>query len=298
MQPLDRLLLDTGTVRVGMFRCAVSDPRFRDSGPTEGHLIVFPRTSVWIQQAGSSPIVADPRVVTVYNRGREYRRAPVSREGDRCDWFAVAPEVALEIARTHDRRAPDDPARAYRFESVRSDPELYYRQRQLLLRIGRGELDPLEAEEAVLGLVGEVIGRAAANPPSPIGRSHRDLVERARAELAREIGKPQDVATLGRRLGVSPYHLCRVFRAGTGVTLHRYRNDLRLGQALERIAEGDTGLSRLAHELGFASQSHFTAQLRACYGVTPRRLRRAWQSQLPALPVSSTAGYRCGPVIS
>jgi len=278
MQPLDRILLDTGTARVGMFRCAVSDPRFRNSGPTEGHLVVFPRTGVWIEQEGSAPVVADPQVITIYNRGRHYLRRALSPEGDRCDWYSVSPAVALEIAQVHDSRASDDPARAYRVETAPSDPGLYYRQRQLLHRLSRGSIDPLAAEEAVLRLVGEVISRAMACPLTRLPRAHRELVERTRSELARNLGSPLHLVTLAERVGVSPYHLCRIFRAGTGVTLHRYRTDLRLGTALERIAEGETSLSRVAHELGFSSQSHFTVALRTRHGVTPRRLRRAWES--------------------
>ena len=77
MNQLDRIVFATPTVRVGAFRCPVDDPRFRDSGPIQGNLIVFPRRGVWIRQAGSRPLVADPRVVTIYNRGRQYDRAAV-----------------------------------------------------------------------------------------------------------------------------------------------------------------------------------------------------------------------------
>ncbi|NOT06869.1 MAG: helix-turn-helix transcriptional regulator, partial [Gemmatimonadales bacterium] len=83
-----------------------------------------------------------------------------------------------------------------------------------------------------------------------------------------------DVGTLARRLGVSPYHLCRVFREATGTTLHAYRLDLRLRAALEQLDLPGAPLSRLAHELGFSSHSHFTATLRRRFGTTPSAFRR------------------------
>ena len=278
MRPLDTILYSSTTVRVGAFRCPVDDPRFRDSGPIQGHLVAFPRTGVWIKQAGSPPVVADQRIVTIYNRGREYRRAPLSTVGDRCDWFAVAPEIAVAIAREHDARAPEDPDRTFRFEWAPSDPSLYLRQRRLFHRLERGGIDRLEVEEEVLGLIGAVLGRAAgaATPPTTIGRSakaRRDLVEGARAELARSLDQPTDVANLAARLGSSPYHLCRVFRKETGLTLHGYRLDLRLRAAVERLADPDVRLSRLAFELGFSSHSHFTSVLRSRFGFTPSACR-------------------------
>jgi AraC-like DNA-binding protein len=274
MLPLDQVLFSSSTVRVGAFRCPVGDPRFRDSGPIQGHLVAFPRTAVWITQAGSRAIVADQRVVTIYNRGREYRRAPLSPSGDRCDWFSVAPEIAVSIAREHDPLAPEEPERTFRFEWAASDPALYLRQRRLFHRLERNRADPLEVEEEVLRLVGSVLSRAvgAARPgrePRGAAAERRELADRARAELARAVAEPTDVASLAARLGSSPYHLCRVFRKETGLTLHAYRLDLRLRAAMEQLAEPGVGLSRLAFELGFSSHSHFTAVLRSRYGVTP-----------------------------
>jgi len=280
MQPLDRILFVTPSVRVGAFRCPVDDPRFRDSGPIQNHLVAFPRTGVWIRQAGSRPVVADPRVVTIYNSGREYRREPIGRDGDRCDWFAVAPEQAFAIAREHDPLTPEKTEAVFRFEMAESDPVLYLRQRRLFLRLERGTIERFEAEEAVLNLVGTVLARAAAPTQRRVARvsaaaaARRNLVEAARAELARAPSGPTDVTDLARRLGASPYHLCRVFRDGTGLTLHAYRLDLRLRTALERLADPRVNLSLLALELGFSSHSHFAAVLRTRYGLTPTQCGR------------------------
>lgn len=281
MGPLDRILFVTPSVRVGAFRCAVRDPRFRDSGPIQYHLVAFPRTGVWIRQAGSSRMVADPRVVTIYNFGREYQREAICPDGDRSDWFAVAPEHALAIAREHDPWAPAGTEAVFRFEMAASDPALYLLQRQVFLGLERGVINRFEAEESVLSLVGGVVARAAAavrqtvTRPSVATAVRRDLVEAAKAELARTPSGPTDVTDLAGRLNTSPYHLCRVFRHSTGLTLHAYRLDLRLRIAIERLADPQVDLSRLAMELGSSSHSHFTAVLRTRYGMTPTDCRRA-----------------------
>jgi AraC-like DNA-binding protein len=79
---------------------------------------------------------------------------------------------------------------------------------------------------------------------------------------------------LARELGVSPHHLSRVFHAHTGHTIAQHRLMLRSREALQRIAEGEDSLARLAAELGFADQSHLTRAIRRQTGRTPGQLRR------------------------
>jgi AraC-like DNA-binding protein len=196
----------------------------------------------------------------------------VSADGDRSDWFSVAPDVAVAMARELDPGAPLEPERAFRAEWLPVDHALYLRQRRLFLAIERGHFEPLAVEEQVLHLVETVLRRAVGPAPEgsePLSKVRRDLVEHAKAELARDVAEPTDLRWLSARLGVSPSHLCRVFLQGTGRTLHQYRMDLRLRAALEVLAEPRIGLSRLAAELGFSSHSHFTSVLRRWHGATP-----------------------------
>jgi len=283
LPPLDQIVLDSPVARVGAFRCQVTDPRFRDSGPIERHLVAFPRTPVVIRQSGSAPIVADTRVATIYNRGREYERIPLAADGDRCDWFAVSPEMALAIAEEHDPGTTGEPETAFRYEYAVTDGTLYLEQRRLFHRLQQGALEALEAEEAILRLVGRVLDRARGEPSWFTGlsargaRARRELVDAARTLLAGEFTQSTDLTSLARKLDTSPYHLCRVFREGTGVTLHTYRLDLRLRLAIERLADPRVDLSRIAHDLGFSSHSHFTARLRRWFGSTPSGLRATLQ---------------------
>ena len=283
LPPLDQIVFDSPIARVGAFRCAVTDPRFCNSGPIERHLVAFPRTPVTIRQSGSAPIIADTRVATIYNRGREYERIPLSTDGDRCDWFAVSPEMALAIAREHDPDSSGEPETVFRFEYAMTDSALYLEQRMLFHRLQRGGLEDLEAEEEILRLIGAVLHRAAGDRPRFAGlsargaRARRSLVAAARELLASEFTQSTDLSSLARRLDTSPYHLCRVFREGTGITLNTYRLDLRLRLAIERLADPRADLSRLAQDLGFSSHSHFTARLRRWFGTPPSALRAALQ---------------------
>jgi AraC-like DNA-binding protein len=57
------------------------------------------------------------------------------------------------------------------------------------------------------------------------------------------------------------------------MSLHGYRQRLRLAAALQRLEEGERDLAALAHDLGYSSQSHLGAVFRRELGVTPAQAR-------------------------
>jgi AraC-like DNA-binding protein len=61
------------------------------------------------------------------------------------------------------------------------------------------------------------------------------------------------LAALARRLHVSEFHLCRLFRQHTGFTLHRYRVHLRLRLALELLADSEIDVAAIAKDVGNAN---------------------------------------------
>ncbi len=60
----------------------------------------------------------------------------------------------------------------------------------------------------------------------------------------------------------------RCFRAATGVTAHSFVTQLRITEARRRLAEGEPA-AEVAHDVGFADQSHLIRRFRAALGVTP-----------------------------
>src|SRR5690348_12668892 len=119
---VDRIVFDSGLVRVGAFRCYPDDPSFRDSGPARNCCFVFPRTAVEIQHEHERAFVANPNVVTFYNQGQAYLRNPVSIEGDRCDWFGVEMDVVQDVVRSFDPAFEEHPERPFQFTRGWADP--------------------------------------------------------------------------------------------------------------------------------------------------------------------------------
>lgn len=282
MQPLDEIVFETTLVRAGRFRCAPGDARFCDSGPTQNWLVAFPRTAVRIRHAGSREFVADPTISTIYNSGQEYTRGAISGDGDRSEWFGVASHVATEIAARLDPSAVDRPGKPFAREYAPVEGALYLAQRQLFSRLANGAIDVLEAEESIIDLASAVLRRAydqrvtQARPRA--AETRRDLVTRARAALLVSITDKVTLATLAKQLGTSEFHLCRVFREETGMTLHAFRTDVRLRRGLEMLGDSSLDLSRIALELGFSSHSHFSDTMRRRFGSAPAIIRRSLTS--------------------
>ena len=111
------------------------------------------------------------------------------------------------------------------------------------------------------------------------GRARRDYALEARLLLQQRFRERLRIEDVARALYVSTYHLCRLFKEETGVSMHRYLNHLRLQYALTEVARGEAGLSELALEAGFSCQSHFTKAFRKEFGLPPGKVRRLAQSR-------------------
>jgi AraC family transcriptional regulator len=278
MRFVDEIIFESPVARVGRFRCAVSDSRFHYTGPTRNALVAFPRSAVVIRHAGSREFVADPTISTIYNVGQEYTRDAVSSDGDRSEWFAVKPRVAAEIVGRFDPRAADRRDRPYMHEFAAVDSQLYLTQRAFYSRLSRGTVETLEAEETVIAIVAAVLRRAYETRRTPdkprSSEAHLDLVQRARKLLLNSITEKVTLQSLAGSLGVSEFHLCRVFHDVTGMTLHGFRTEVRLRRGLEMLGDSNADLTRVALDLGFSSHSHFTDTVRRHFGSTPAAIRK------------------------
>ena len=272
-------------MRIGRFRCEVGHPDFRDTGPIRQAVVVFPRTSVWIRHEGAREFVADPNVVTIYNRGQRYERFPIHPAGDRCDWIALSDEFARDVASWQTPAAAESRRASLRLRRALPGASISTRgSARSIRRAAAGQLSVLEAEEESIAIVGEVLAlardyatRTHESRRADAARRRRDLAEAARAELARAPFENRSVADLARALQTSPYHLCRVFKEETGQTMHAYRVGIRLRNAIDRLStvagRAPGGLSAIAHETGFASHAHLVQICRRELGMTPTALR-------------------------
>ncbi len=273
----DETLFESGGVRFGRFRARPDDEDFETAGRPPNHSFVFPHSAVWIAHSDCEPFVADPTRITLYNPGQSYRRLRLSARGDVAHWFSVAPGVIrAALSEIDPGLASGSDERLFVHRWLPSAPEAFVLQQQLVRAIAAGAHDPIALEEGVIRLLGLALRSAARERVRPVpasaGKRRRDrnLAERARAFLAEFFAERLDLERIARAAGASVYHLCHVFRAQTGTTVHRHLTDLRLRAALPRLRAGN--LAALALDLGFSSHSHFSRAFRRRFGAPPSRL--------------------------
>jgi AraC-like DNA-binding protein len=273
------VLVTAGHVRLGDFDASPDAPGFATAAPIRYHCIGFPRRGVWIAHDGSPPFVADPTRITMYNPRQPYERRALDPAGDRSDWITVSESVAREVVALHDPEAAES-ERALRFSHAASDASLCLRQRRLH-HYARRQADPdvLFVEEAGIDLfAGAIQGcyRLPGRGAGPVSRAHAEIVEAACAHLNRTFRANESLSTIAAAVGTSVFHLCRIFRRGTGLSLHRYRHQLRLRHALEPLERRDADLLMLALDLGYSGHSHFTTAFRRQFGAVPSHVRDRW----------------------
>ena len=248
------------------WRCSAKDTALQATEASPLPTIAFNRQGVYRRHVGSMTILVDPGAAVFYPPEMEYRVSHPVPGGDR-SLVVVLSEAALENLRVE--RLPV----GHTLPSRRSALDI--RRAEHAAREGA----VLAVSELLVRLVGEALEslrgrRRDARHREGTPAAHRRAIERARETIAARFAERLTLDDIARDSGYSATHLCEVFRAETGMTIHRYLNRLRLLVALEGL-EGAPSLSRLAYQVGFSSPSHFATAFRREFGHPPSRLLAA-----------------------
>ncbi|HMB91621.1 MAG TPA: helix-turn-helix transcriptional regulator [Rhodothermales bacterium] len=261
------------------------------AGPVEvadSDAVVFPVEGRFEKHLNRSHhILADPLTVVLFAEGRPHRVAHPAPGGDTCLSICLGSECLASLL-----------ADAVGVEGL-GDPRLHpgaplplgtVAARMLLLhRVRRGDASPLECVTAAVALVGAALiaTRSVPLPTRPPPLDSRDRVVAARDLLFEH---PVEEWTLGRleaSVGLSRFHLTRLFRAHVGISPYEYVLRVRLLRTAEEVIDTRRSLTEIALDYGFSSHSHFTAAFRRRVGVPPSTLRpgkgASWSTIMTAL---------------
>lgn len=111
-------------------------------------------------------------------------------------------------------------------------------------------------------VAGSHLGRAAAVA--------NDLMEYIDQHLAEEL----TLETLAAKVNFSKFHMSRIFKKHTGVTLNRYIINRRLQKAKELLKE-DIPINEVGHLVGFNNYSYFYKTLKKAEGMTPSAFKKS-----------------------
>ena len=262
-----RTLLHRDGVTLADVACTHAAGRGAEDDRRFSHSLVFVRRGCFVRSVDGDARLLDPTLAYGSNPGQIERIDHPHDHGDDCTSLRIDPGLAAALWGGD----PQLPARP-----LPTTPRIDLEHRLLLAAADRGA-DDHELVERAVGLAAMTLerddpARVASGRPAT-QRARRALVDDAREALVAD--PDQSLPELGRRLGASPHHLSRIFRAVTGATISRHRMRLRVRAALERLAGGERDLARLAADTGFADQAHLCRVVREETGTTPSALRGA-----------------------
>lgn len=84
-------------------------------------------------------------------------------------------------------------------------------------------------------------------------------------------------------INVSPWHLCRLFRMGTGTSVNQYLLNLRMQKAKELLETTCLRVKEIMNQVGIRDESHFARTFKKLYGLSPSQYRALYRAQPSAL---------------
>jgi len=230
------MLFGNGSFALGEFNCPPDDPRWQVVNVIGGAAhVVFPATTVVIQQAGREPVVTTPNHVVYYPRDQHYRRALKDPRGDRSAFVALSPELLARLLEEAAIRA--GAGGTIPFDTGPSEATAYLAIAQAVHAL-RARSSALQVEELVYMSLERVVRAAGSLHESPkrarryrTESDHRAVVESAKALLGERFAEHDSLE-------------------------------------VEQLFDG-VPVAAAARVVGFRSHSQFTSAFRASFGVTP-----------------------------
>lgn len=187
----------------------------------------------------------------------------------RAIWVAANVEHAVTVVEAARLRpvfiaASHDPFPGEQFKALEVSPLL----RELVMALE--QLDPAAPNarsRMISDLILDELPRLATRPirvPMPRDKRLKSLCD----ALLANPGAQQTLEDWARQVGASERTLARLFEKELGMSFGQWRQQARLAHAAPMIARG-TPLSQVAEQLGYASQSAFTAMFRKTFGSPP-----------------------------
>ncbi|MEQ5184026.1 helix-turn-helix domain-containing protein [Providencia rettgeri] len=110
--------------------------------------------------------------------------------------------------------------------------------------------------------------------------NHVALVNALSKWIEEHLGRVIHLEELAAYSGYSLWHMQKIFKEVTGISLGKYIRQRRLAGAVYLLRNSSQSIFDIALDFGFGSQSHFTYMFRKEYGITPFDFRQNDQIHL------------------
>src|SRR5260370_678833 len=213
-------------VGVTRWDCAGGRRELSDETRQPWHLVSFVDSGAFVLHEMGRTAVIDATSVLLYNPGDSYRTEHPFGSPDRGSAIAVSRDLLMDVMADHDPAAKEWPQTLFRHSFAHGFSRACLLQRRLIRSLkGQEQPEPLAVETAVLEVLGEVAAGCSqlgghCTPRHDSSRARRDYVQDAKALLQQRFREPLALAGIAHALYLSTFHLCRRFKAATGVPVH------------------------------------------------------------------------------
>jgi AraC family transcriptional regulator len=157
-----------------------------------------------------------------------------------------------------------------------TDPTIRHIALALRAGIQTGDvLDRMYGEALSTALAVHLLSKYSTAVPAPkrqYGGLPREKLVRAVEYIQDQLGTDLTVSGIAQAIYMTPYHFTRLFKESTGQSPYQYVVEARVRKAKELLTTGKFTISEVAHQVGFADQSHLTRHFKRVFGLPPKRL--------------------------
>jgi len=147
-------------------------------------------------------------------------------------------------------------------------------QQALVARLAKPPVTPAALPLWYQSKVLELIAEFCFSPEQEMFCARQKRVARERTERVCEIlrtrlEKPPSLEELGREVGVSQFHLSRIFSEEVRMTIPQFVRRIRMERAAELLREGRHNVTETAFAVGYSSLGHFSKSFCEVIGCCP-----------------------------
>lgn len=101
----------------------------------------------------------------------------------------------------------------------------------------------------------------------------QEIVEKTKLFLEKNYEERITLNNLAVRIGVSPYHLSRIFKENLGSTPHKYLENIRIHKAKSLLLNTDHNITEICFLIGYKNLSSFYKHFKKICGCSPQQYR-------------------------
>lgn len=136
---------------------------------------------------------------------------------------------------------------------------------ELIRKFYQNEASDVEAVTSIIDMIKS--GRTAS-----LNREN-ELIKRVVSCVEEHLSEDISIEDISRKLNISYYYMCHIFKSKYGVSVNTFRTQKRLEAAMRKLTDTDEKIADIAVSSGFNSISYFTETFTKTVGVSPTAFR-------------------------